>query len=295
MDDLKWELPRTGAAILLPTSNNVLFAERGTTGRFGPPFEMIERDIGYGASLKKIKVKPREIAIPLIVQNEESKAYVRSVMRILMGNYFNPVREGAGQDNRGPGVGALVFTTPDGTQRRLYCVYAGGMESVRDEEGTFHRLVLIFRAHDPFWYAVDPTVVPFTGGATTNFFPFFPMRVSASQIFGDVSVTNDGDVETWPVWTITGPGSGLVIRNLTTGKLISITRTFGAGEGATIDTRPGRKTVKTHAGVNLYPNMSADSSLFPLTTVFNTLRVEFNGTDANSKVELSFFKRYMSV
>jgi len=55
--------------------------------------------------------------------------------------------------------------------------------------------------------------------------------------------TNNGSAKTYPIITITGPGPVYKITNHTTGDEINFNLTLVAGETATLDLRPGHKTL----------------------------------------------------
>lgn len=287
-DPLVWERPNGAGDITLVPFNpsRRLFREIGTTGRYMPPFSFIERDAVHGSSLRRVKVGAREVSIPLTVQSEQDAINVRTVMRSLS-QWLNPLN--------GNGIGALRYTAPDGVIRKLYCVYAGGLDVAEDGRGTFIRSLLVFRAFDPFWYAGTADVFNFAGGTAIGFFPIFPMNLSQSQIFGNVAAVNDGDVEAWPIWYITGPANApIILRNLGTGNLISLNISLMAGEGLTIDTRPGSKSVIKTDGSNLYSALSTNSYLWPIPPGESNLSIEMAGTTLNSLASLQFTKRYLA-
>src|SRR5690606_30720906 len=49
----------------------------------------------------------------------------------------------------------------------------------------------------------------------------FP-QVSSGQVLGETTLTNPGDVEAWPTWTITGPASLVTITHLDTGEEFAV-------------------------------------------------------------------------
>lgn len=81
---------------------------------------------------------------------------------------------------------------------------------------------------DPTQIVLETTLAP-AGGLM---FPItFPIEFSATNIDTYIYPTNDGDVETWPTITISGPGMNPTITNITTGKKMALT----AGGGVTLD------------------------------------------------------------
>jgi hypothetical protein len=109
-------------------------------------------------------------------------------------------------------------------------------------------------------------------------------------------VTNAGDVEAWPVWTITGPGSGIVLRNLTTGQSMDFgVGALAAGNTVVVDTRPGAKTAVANGSINVFPFLSAASVLWSLQRGANAVRLEMSGAIAGaSGLSLAYRPRYLS-
>lgn len=257
-------------------------------GRFMPPPRRVDEVVPLqaGGRLRDVRHDVRDVRLKLHLDAASDTA-LRTSLRALLAA-LDPVR----------GDGRLRVTAPGGDQRELYCRYVGGLEMA--EQGgqtataTLQQAPLILRAVDPYWYDTATATATYTTGTPATFFPIFPIRLSSSEVFADATVTNDGDVEAWPTWTITGPGSGLVLRNLTTGKLLSLTQTLAAGDTVTIDTRPGVKTVVLDDGTNLFGNLSATSSLWALQAGDNSLRVELASATADSQVIVSYRRRYLS-
>jgi len=220
------------------------------------------------------------VDIPLAIEEADYSALL-STLRSLAAN-LDPAA----------GDGTLRVVN-NGNARLLTCRYKGGLEHAT-RTGPLVRMVLAFRAFDPYWYAENETAYTFQQAAGVSFFPLLPLSLSSSAVYSVETVANDGDVEAWPVWTITGPGDSLVLRNLTTGETLELQTTILAGQQVTIDTRPGRKTVLRDDGTNLFPYLSDTSSLWALTKGSNKIQVELNLSDANSSVVLRYTLRYLS-
>ncbi len=258
----------------------------GRRGVYMPPISFQEEEVPLqpGARLRRVRVSTREIDLPLRIEAVSDSEF-RSTLRAWL-HRFNPAR----------GDGKLRIVAPDGSERELICRYADGLMGEERSEiaGPYwQEMVLVFRAVDPYWYARNAVVATFVAGAVAGWFPLFPLRLASSSIFTDTAVDNIGDVEAWPEWQITGPGSNLVLRNLSTGKLLSLTVALAAGETVNIDTRPGRKTVKRGNGANLFGSLSATSSLWPLQRGVNSVRIELSGSTVASSVQLSYIPRYL--
>lgn len=268
------------------TDQDDIEVEFGQSGRFMPTFNRREETVpqDHGARLLSIVTNPREVAIPVEYLGT-SPTGLRALLRS-WAYWLNPLR----------GDGVLRVTAPDSAVRELRCRYAGGLELAEGIEtmGHWQRAVLVFRAVDPFWYDQTDTITQYSTGTAATFFPFFPMQLSSSTIFGDVTVNNTGDVDAWPVWLVTGPGSGLVLRNDTTGMLIDLPITLAGGESVTIDTTPGAKSVTKNDGTNMFASMTALSSLWPLIIGNNAVRIELSGATAASRVQLAYRRRFLT-
>lgn len=263
------------------TDNHLIMA--GSDGRFMPPIDFVEEDVPFqhGSRLREVLVKPREVDLPIYVDGT-SEVDLRSQLRYLL-RILNPLK----------GDGKLRVTGPDGGQRELTCRYKGGMEiseKLDSKIGNLQAVVLVLRAFDPFWYDSSTNVQTFETGQPATFFPMFPMRLSDSTVFADITVDNTGDVEAWPEWIITGPGDHIILRNLSTGEILNLNATIGEGETITIDTM--KKTIKKNDGTNIFSLQTSSSSIWALQEGSNNVRIEVSNATDKSSVQLSYKNRY---
>jgi hypothetical protein len=268
--------------------STTLDVEWDTSGRFMPPIAFEDHGVPGqpGLRLDSVRHRDREFVLPIWL-DASSESALRTAMRDLVAK-MDPTR----------GDGKIRVTSPTGDQREITCRVASGLElseRLGSTSGpTVQRAVVVFRAHDPYWTDTSDIIDTYTTGQPATFFPLFPLRLTSSEIFAAATVNNDGDVEAWPRWQITGPGSAFALRNLTTGKLLQLTTGLGGGETATIDTRPGAKTVVKNDGTNLFPDLSSDTSLWPLARGSNSIQVEMPGATSASEVRLTWRRRYLS-
>ncbi len=270
-------------------SMSVLSVEWRASGRFAPAQEREEDTVPGepGSRLRAVRHTAREFSLGLWITGTD-ETDLRTQMRDLVYR-MDPVR----------GDGRIRVTAPGGDEREITCRTTGGLEMsevLGDTSGpTVQRAAVLFRAADPYWSATADVVTTYTTSATPpSFFPFFPLRLASSEAFIDTTVTNSGDVATWPVWRVYGPGSALVLRNLSTGEVLQLAVTLTAGEYVVIDTRPGQKTVTKNDGTNLFPSLTATSVLWALQRGPTLLRVEMTGTTSASTVQLTYRPRYLS-
>ncbi len=286
-DELVSWVDPAGTVTLL-NDGSVLDVGWGLQGRFMPPVEFVEDDVPNqdGNQLREVRVRPREVALPLDVQGADAadlRIQLRSLLRM-----FNPKR----------GNGRLRVTSPDGTVRELTCRYRQGLELQEAFEaglGT-QRSVVVFRANDPYWYDTAPTSVTYRTAPASPFLgdPFLPLRLSSDTILGEQTVTNDGDVLAWPVWTVHGPATSVRLTNVTTGLVIDLPVALTATQSVVIDTRPFRKTVRRDDGTNLYGSLTDASALWPLPEGASTVRAELPGATSATYVTLVYARRWLS-
>lgn len=257
----------------------------GSEGRFMPPVQFIEEEVPFqpGARLRDVRIGVKEFDLPIYVDGaseSETRSKIRNLLRL-----FNPLK----------GDGKIRITAPDGSQREINCRYSGGLEiSERKDSkiGNLQAVVFVFRAFDPYWYDTSTQVRTFTTGQTATFFPLFPLRLSSSTVFADITINNNGDIETWPEWIIKGPASDIILRNLTTGEITHLETSLDEGETLTIATKPGAKTIKKGDGTNLFGTLTNISSIWALVDGNNSVRIEMAGANSNSSVQLSYRNRY---
>lgn len=270
-------------------------------GRWMPPVSFLADKLPgrSGDVLRHVRHEPRTVTIPInllatCVTGTSSLADVQTRLGALV-HAMDPVR----------GDGILRITKADGQQRDLTCRYAAGLELPEKFGSTsslrYQKANLSFIAHDPYWSATSTTVIDFMSAAAENFFPFFPMHLSTSQIVVSETITNPGTVESWPVWTIYGPGTNIVLVNPATGEWMNFANNGGleipAGETVIINTTPNVKTVTRGSdNANLWSYLTADSSLWAIPAGGSQIQLQMAGTTPGESVmRLSFVPRFVSL
>jgi hypothetical protein len=198
------------------------------------------------------------------------------------------------------GEGTLTVVIGPWAGRQLTCVYEAGLDDLAEEWTLLGLTTLAFRAADPYWQdATESTVTATIDIKAHTWFPFAgswaaqPLVLGASDVFASTTITNTGDVDAWPVVTVTGPGTDLTLTNQTTGTVTHVTGTIAAGSTLTIDTRPGHKTVRID-GFNAFGRLTDDSTLWPLVPGPNRIAIGFASATTQTQVVFAWRNRWLA-
>ena len=197
------------------------------------------------------------------------------------------------------GTGRIRVTSPLGDQREVWCRYSDGLnldESAGNASISSQKAAVVFRAFNPYWWDVASTSRSWMTGTPPVFFPFFPLRLTASSISVQATINNNGDVPTWPVFQVTGPATNIELLNATTGlQMYFGSLALTAGQTLTVDTRPGIKSLTLQDGSNAFTYLSTDSDLWPLVVGANAVNLVAAGTTpATSGLQVTYYQGYLT-
>jgi hypothetical protein len=211
------------------------------------PAQNGDTDVGF-------RLEPRIVNMVLLIAEDDVTGYwaSRRALQRMLAPSSVPLR--------------LRIVLPTGETRQLDVAYTGGLTwDSSSRLVTAHQAGFQLRAADPTFY--DPSgqsvvfAVPSASGAWT--IPWeIPWGIGSSTINATQAVTNPGDWASYPIITVTGPITNLVITNLTTGDTLDFTgHVIAGGTTYTIDTTPGAKTVTDQAGTRQIDKLTDDSDL----------------------------------
>lgn len=296
------------------------FTLMGPSGWGASPIEITTDSLPRGGEVvRAISRKPSTIQWPLEIFGRTHTEFVTRYRRISKAFKLTTVRQK-------PGV--LRVQRPDGTIREIEAFYSDGLGGESEQNHLYARPVVTLFCPDGKWRASQPIVAlrTFTptvsgdagGGSTpvTFYSPF--ISLSSSKVVGGVdtgsssdgggssgasgtenpnsltTINNPGDVEAWPVWTITGPMTQLRAWNDTLGSRFALT--YKLTELQTITITTDRPTVRGPGDLNLSKYIdwfnTAGTELFPLADGNNTIGLEVDGANTTTAVQLSFTPRY---
>lgn len=218
-----------------------------------------------GVSVRQVRLGSIDYFVPCAVQ-AESSADLRNGIQALE-RLVDPKR----------GMTTIHVQQPDGEQRSIsgYAKVDRG-----DYDIDYQLLGLTLTCPDPYWQGLAIVSSPHFHASSASHpllgvgYGGFPARLGSSSALSTVRVTNDGDADAYPLWTFTGPFTSVVVTNLATGKVFTLTGSVATGHSRIVDTTPTLQTVRGEDGVNRYAELSADSALFGLTPGDTDLRIE---------------------
>lgn len=277
VESLTW-VTAAGVEVAWPTQ-----LLRGMSGRGLPPIEVVTRQVPQRAGTVRVSARhlERRVKVPLLLDGDVL------THRTLLRTWANNL-------DALDGVGKLRFGLVDGGQREIEASVVGGLEL--SEDTAWMTLADVeFACHDPYFRDTADSSQSAAQGTTSGlFFPLPPLYLAASEIAAEMVVDNTGDVETWPVIAVTGPATGVTVRNATTGKVLALSGTVGAGEVVTLDSRPGRKTVLRQDGLNLYPSLTS-RQWFALGEGQTRIRLEATLTTAATLITVSWRRLWKTI
>ncbi|MFI1796354.1 phage tail domain-containing protein [Streptomyces sp. NPDC020379] len=243
-----------------------------------------------GAIFRSARVAQREVMIPVFLYGIDRRTLLGLKRKLV--SALNPKN----------GYCVLTFIEADSRPRYLYCRYKGGFEGDEGEDRAgfrWARYGLQFTAHDPWFYSDRVQVAEWKFGAGQPFLSaggsFLPLHLERGLVSTtDLSVTNPGDVDAWPIWELRGPVRGFRFARAGSSFeiLASGSDVVPAGRTLTVDTRPGYKSLKDDQGVNYWPLIGPNPALWPIPAGQSKISVEMIPGGGDASLRLTFQPRY---
>lgn len=286
-DGIEWPLTTHSDDIGWLTMN-------GPAGWGATPIELVTDALPRGGEqVRYIRSKPRRIQWPLYIYGDTYEQFVarwRSIVRAFT------------KTSHRAAPGYLKVTLPSGEQRLIEAYYEEGFEGKDGENWLWAKPVITLYCPDGFWSATQPVTTTRTfaaAGPQPGFLTPF-MTISSSKLVGGgpsdpaTPILNPGDVDAWPVWTITGPMTQFIAINETLGVQFKLTYTLAAGQQITV--RTSRPAVRGPGDTNLTKHLDwfgiPGSVLWPLTDGTNMVAFQVSGAGVGTQVDLAFTPRY---
>lgn len=197
----------------------------------------------------------------------------------------------------------LLFYVPNGDVRSIECRQIEAPLPV-DGAGAFgQRMTYRFRAADPTLYDPAQNTISAWLISVGNelVLPYdLPYFFDQSIVNSTQAITYTGDVDSYPIITLTGPLANATITNETTGESLTLEYVIPTGQAVVIDCRYGHKSVTLTGGMALVLTDESDLGTFHIAAPIdgsgsrtNTMRITGNGAAAaQTSVVMSWYERY---
>jgi hypothetical protein len=295
----------TGIEWPLSTTDDELgwFTMNGPASWGAAPIELVTDELSRGGEqVRFIRNKPRRLQWPIYVFGDDHQQYIDRMRRIVRAFTMTSQRKSHGY---------LRIQRPDGRYREIACYYEQGFEGEAEQGHLWSKHVITLYCPDGYWSGDRPITAersftapenPDVPGQPASFYTRF-MYVTSSQIVSapgagetaNTEINNPGDVDAWPVWTITGPATKVTCVNATLGLRFAVTYTLTAGQSITITTN--RPTVRGPGDANLskyvdWFNVAGGAYLWPLTDGVNQILFQVDGAGTGTKIQMAFTPRH---
>lgn len=235
-----------------------------------------------GSSWQGMRVPQRDAVLPVHIAADSSLEW-----RDVDAAFFTALGDGATECN-------WVVVTPDAKVRTLPVRFAGGgdVEYERDPMLVMGAAyALTFTAGDPYWRG-EPVSESFTDEVAP--LPFFAtsggvVNIGYSRSIATATVSNPGDVDAWPQWTVTGPVTAFTVG--VGADTVQYVGTVTAGQTVVVDTDPRRRTIKRGATDAWLQVTQADFVPIPPGSDVE-LSMSVTGATTATNVNVSFTPRY---
>lgn len=261
----------------------------GVTGWGAAPVQITTKPRPRGGGrVQHIQPQIRYLSWPLRVHAETHLELVR-LWRLISAAFTQTSR-------RGPGI--LRVARPDGTAREIEAYYQKGFEGEPGQGHTYDTAPLMLLCEDAYWRDIEdhePIIREYVGGSPVDYQDPYPSVSSGQSLDGAFTIVNPGQVEAWPVWTITGPMTSLIAENNTTGEAFTLTTTLvDSTETITIDADGDEPSVIGPDGVtSLFGSLNKPGAvLWGLAEGTNDIEFTMAGAGAGSKISLTWRNRW---
>lgn len=259
-----------------------VYALAGTNGFGAPAVNRWWRDTAAfdGSSHRGYRTPMREVDLPVEVNTGTNLGWL-DVDRALWKS-LDPA-----------GTCRLYVTTPEAVVRYLVLRYDdGGDETIEIDPAIFGQSIypLKFTAGDPYWLGEEVVVTYEDDGAPAAFFPGPPFSLAVANSIQTGTVTNAGDVKSWPRWEIEGPYTAATVGLGTS--LVTLDTPILANQLRIIDMDPAHRTITDENGDDawLEATVASFAAIPPGENV--ELALDITGSGSGTRIELSFDQRF---
>lgn len=200
------------------------------------------------------------------------------------------VTSGLAQMLQGPGQ--LRWSDDVNTRTLRQVIYEAGLDGGGVSNLLEATRVVSLLALDPWWYGTAQSQILSVGAVTAFDDALAFDSVTAFDGGGTVAVPVLGDVESFPVFTITGPADTLVIGS--GGFAWQLAAPLVAGDTMVIDHRPSSRGPRKNYGPVDWSLITENSRLWPLVNGLTAIISGATGTTGATAIVMAYEPRYLT-
>ena len=187
------------------------------------------------------------------------------------------------------GMGRLEWTPVKGKTYGIDAIIETGADFADHPSAVVENLRLSFRCPDPAFnlQPIETTTFNVGGGLSVPWSQPMSIDLDSQQ----KTIHNEGDLPSYPTFTITGPLASPKVENLTTSKLVSLSG-YDLLAGSTLVINMDAQTIKVD-GVSKIGEMTAASEIWTLEPGSNEIKV--SSTTGGGNYRMTFAARYLGV
>jgi len=196
--------------------------------------------------------------------------------------------------NEVPKPGYLQVQRPDGSTRQIAVYTTSGLNTPEVGLNDMSLFSIVLSTPDPFWQDAVPQTLTFQQATATGILPLLPVNLASGAVLGAATIVNNGSANSYPSWTITGPGTPTMTNN-TTGLAWSLNQQIPGGQIVQVITKPGQQVVVNQTtGQSIWDQLTATSlrQLWGLIPGVNQINMQMAGASQATQVQLQWTNRW---
>jgi hypothetical protein len=190
------------------------------------------------------------------------------------------------------GPGQLRWADEVNTRTLRQVIYEAGIDGSGDRNLLQRSLVVSLIALDPYWHGPDQSSTLSVAAPTASNAAISSNSAIPSDGGGSVASLVLGDVETYPVFSIQGPATTLVVGS--GGLSWAIASPLGISDMLIVDHRPESRGPRLNGGPVNWALLIPAARLFPLQQGLTTIITGATGTGASTALIMSYDGRYLT-
>lgn len=275
MRSLTW-VDQAGTATVLDGSAGILARANPVGLEAANPSNVIDDLVNFDGGVLVNRRRPvRQIALPLYFEHATRVETVLGQAATML---------------QGPGT--LTWTDDVNVRTLKQVIYETGLDGAGETTLLEATRVVSLLALDPFWYGAAGSAILPTDAVTAFNAAISFNSVTAFNGGGTLAVTVPGDVEAYPVVTVTGPVDTLTVGS--GGAAWELASPLSPSDTLIVDHRPGSRGPRKNGGLVSWVLLTEASRLWPLDKGITTVIVGATGATAETTIVLAFESRYLT-